>query len=59
VDDRSPPLAVIFADMTPRKDGAYEPLVGHTVLEFENVVVDTRRRCLVSREYYNLKRCAA
>lgn len=50
---------VIFVDMAPRRDGAYEPLVGSTVLELANVVIDMRRHCLVARKYYNLKSCAA
>jgi hypothetical protein len=50
---------VIFVDMEPRRDGTYEPLVGYTVLELANVVIDVRRHCLVARKYYDLKRCAA
>jgi hypothetical protein len=50
---------VIFVDMAPRADGSYEPLVGYTVLELENVVIDMRRHCLVAKKYYKLKRCAA
>ena len=50
---------VIFADMAPRADGSYEPLVGYTVLELANVVIDMRRHCLVAKKYYKLKRCAA
>ena len=50
---------VIFVDMKPRANGTYEPLVGYTVLELANVVVDMRRHCLVARRYYNLKRCVA
>ena len=50
---------VIFVDMAPRADGSYEPLVGYTVLELANVVIDMRRYCLVAKKYYKLKRCAA
>ena len=49
----------IFVDMAPRADGSYEPLVGYTVLELANVVIDMRRHCLVAKKYYKLKRCAA
>jgi len=50
---------VIFVDMVPRADGSYQPLVGYTVLELANVVIDMRRHCLVAKKYYMLKRCAA
>ena len=50
---------VIFVDMEPRKDGSYEPLVGYTVLEASNVVIDMRRHCLVARKHYDLKRLLA
>ena len=50
---------VIFVDMEPRRDGTYEPLVGYTVLELANVVIDMRRHCLVARKTYKLKRLAA
>ena len=50
---------VIFVDMEPRADGSYEPLVGFTVLELANVVIDMRSHSLVAKEYYKLKRCAA
>ena len=50
---------VIFVDMEPRKDGTYEPLVGDTVLQLANVVIDMRRHCLVARKRYKLKRFAA
>jgi hypothetical protein len=50
---------VIFDDMAPRTDGPYEPLVGYTVLELANVVVDMRSHRLVAKKYYKLKRCAA
>jgi hypothetical protein len=50
---------VIFVDMEARADGSYEPLVGDTVLELANVVIDMRRHCLVAKKYYKLKRCAA
>ncbi len=46
---------VIFVEMEPRADGSYEPLVGYTVLEAANVIVDMRRHCLVARKYYDLK----
>ncbi len=46
---------VVFADMQARPDGSFEPLVGCTVLELCNVVIDMRRRCLVARRYYPLK----
>jgi predicted aspartyl protease len=49
---------VIFVDMEPRADGSYEPLVGYTVLELANVVIDMRRHCLVAKKYHKLKRCA-
>ena len=47
---------VIFADMEPRQDGTYEPLVGYTVLQLANVVIDMRRHCLVARKAYALTR---
>jgi predicted aspartyl protease len=50
---------VIFVYMEARADGSYEPLVGYTVLELANVVIDMRRHCLVAKKYYKLKRCAA
>lgn len=50
---------VIFVEMVPRPNGTYEPLIGYTLLELANVVVDMRRRCLVARRYYDLKRCVA
>jgi hypothetical protein len=50
---------VIFVDLVPRADGSYQPLVGYTVLELANVVIDMRRHCLVAKKYYMLKRCAA
>ena len=50
---------VILVDMAPRGDGSYEPLIGYTVLELANVVIDMRRHCLVAKKYYELKRCAA
>jgi predicted aspartyl protease len=46
---------VIFVDMEPRPDGSYEPLVGYTVLDACNVMVDVRRRRLVARRFYSLK----
>ena len=46
---------VILADMLPRPDGSFEPLVGYTILELCNVVIDMRRHCLVARKYYPLK----
>jgi hypothetical protein len=49
----------IFVDMVPRADGSYRPLVGYTVLELANVVIDMRRHCLVAKKYYKLKRFAA
>lgn len=50
---------VIFAEMQPRPDGSFEPLVGCTILELCNVVIDMRRHCLVARRYYPLKRLRA
>lgn len=50
---------VIFAEMHPRPDGSFEPLVGCTVLELCNVVVDMRRHCLVARRHHPLKRLRA
>ena len=50
---------VIFVDMEPRRDGSCEPLVGYTVLELANVMIDMRHHSLVAPKYYKLKRCAA
>jgi predicted aspartyl protease len=50
---------VVFVDMEPRADGSYEPLIGYTVLELANVVIDMRSHSLVAKKYYKLKRCAA
>jgi hypothetical protein len=50
---------VIFAEMQARPDGSFEPLVGYTILELCNVVIDMRRHCLVARKYYPLKRLRA
>ncbi len=46
---------VIFVDMEPAADGTYEPLVGYTILEACNVVIDMRRHCLVAKSRYSLK----
>ena len=53
------PDEVVFVDMKPGRRGAYEPLVGYTILELCNVVIDMRRHCLVARKYYPLKRLRA
>lgn len=50
---------VVFVDLEPGPHGRYEPLIGYTVLELANVVVDMRRHCLVARRYYDLKRFRA
>lgn len=49
----------IFVDMELGRDGRYEPLVGHTVLESCGAVVDMVTHRLVARKYYDLKRLAA
>jgi hypothetical protein len=46
---------VLFVDMAPRADGTYEPLVGYTILEACNVVVDMSRHRLVAKPYFYLK----
>ena len=48
---------VAFVDMQPGPRG-YEPLVGYTVLELSNVVVDMMTHRLVARKYYDLKAAA-
>jgi len=50
---------VIFVDMVPNARGEYEPLIGYTILEACNVVVDMTQHRLVARKYYDLKRVAA
>jgi hypothetical protein len=50
---------VIFVDMAPNTHGEYEPLIGYTVLEACNVVVDMTRHRLVARKHYDLKRAVA
>jgi predicted aspartyl protease len=50
---------VIFVDMAPNGRGEYEPLIGYTVLEACNVVVDMTRHRLVARKHYDLKRAVA
>jgi len=47
----------IFVEMEPGPQG-YQPLVGCTVLEKSNVVVDVVTHRLVARKYYNLKSAA-
>ena len=48
---------VIFVEMEPGPRG-YQPLVGHTVLEMSNVVVDMKSRRLVALGRYLLKSAA-
>ena len=48
---------MIFVEMEPGPKG-YQPLVGYTVLEKSNVVVDMASHQLVARRYYNLKSAA-
>ena len=48
---------VIFVEMEPGPQG-YQPLVGYTVLEMSNVVVDMKSRRLVARGRYLLKTAA-
>jgi len=50
---------VIFVDMAPNRRGEYEPLIGYTILEACNVMVDMTRHRLVARKHYDLKRAAA
>lgn len=49
----------IFVPMEPNVQGGYEPLVGYTVLELCNVVIDMGSHSLVARKYYPLKRLRA
>ncbi len=48
---------VIFVEMEPGPQG-YQPLVGYTVLEMSNVVVDMTSHRLVARRHYLMKSAA-
>ncbi|MGH7893852.1 MAG: hypothetical protein ACREQL_04240, partial [Candidatus Binatia bacterium] len=50
---------VLFVDMEPNAGGSYEPLIGYTVLEACNAIVDMMRHRLFKRRYYDLKHIAA
>jgi predicted aspartyl protease len=50
---------VIFVEMLPNARGEYEPLIGYTILEACNVMVDMTSHRLVARKHYDLKRAAA
>jgi len=49
------PDEVVFMDMKPGPRGAYEPLLGYTVLERSGLVIDMVTHRLVARKYFNAK----
>jgi predicted aspartyl protease len=55
---RRVPGEVVFLDMQPGPRG-YEPLIGYTVLEQCNLMIDMKLHRLVARERYLVKRTAA
>ena len=49
------PGEAVFMEMKPGPHGAYEPLIGYTILELSGLVIDMVTHRLVARKYFDAK----